>query len=679
MEINEFCMKRRLLIVISLLCVSCCLGQNHAINSNSQETKIKVIAQMNYCISAMTQIVNNKSMSVLQHESDQLRNNLTMTEAIGVPEIQSFRNDLMNAIANFEITEEERQLTKRVMSIKRDAQKWDALASALSAPMVLTQSSNLYQGAFYTLLTAARTVVEYKKSSSEIDIEELKAMWSLRKEDLNGIKDLRSTAFQNTMRLYEKYHLRESDRLTEETVEDFVKYISESNNQKRLRLLLDNQKKFSVFPSYYYHVGMAYLDLMQYDNAKPYFDKYLAMYSQAPIFKYDEMSGCIALVKLQHEKKLSLESTEKFIDMAISNMPNNSAAILHCALIYISKYKKVEKGLDLIRAGIDNPKSSDKDLLILAASKLLHQAKQYSCYGALKHAIESSDNLDMYSYVNYLLMAGYSWNTINNNIKFEDVSYRNKTLWGTHLNDNIQIVLTPKLVFNPNSVNVFIETHNDEDLLVRELLPVQEGMVTQKDIDDVECFKKNKDLKCLFVETIETNKIYVVKKGMDLGKIKSQNFPRMGEFVLSSSDIDDIVEFCEDNMPKSLKTKLLCKPNKETSGQIQKFNTTNNVTIKYVGNNQHAYYPFHTKKMQGDYLRIVFNDGTTLMYKYNKETKQLDPYLSICLFSNELRYKTTQLAKIEDVDNQITKEAASSENIVVFVNEDGTMIRLSKK
>lgn len=53
-----------------------------------------VVAQMNYCINSLTNIVHNKSMSVLEHESDQLINNLTMQQIIGLPEIRDFRIDL---------------------------------------------------------------------------------------------------------------------------------------------------------------------------------------------------------------------------------------------------------------------------------------------------------------------------------------------------------------------------------------------------------------------------------------------------------------------------------------------------------------------------------------------------------------------------------------------------------
>ena len=91
--------------------------------TSAQSDKDMVIAQMNYCITTLTNIVHNKSMTVLEHESDQLLNNLTMEQIIGLYEINDFRIELLDAVSRFEITEEERALLRRIQSIKRDNMK----------------------------------------------------------------------------------------------------------------------------------------------------------------------------------------------------------------------------------------------------------------------------------------------------------------------------------------------------------------------------------------------------------------------------------------------------------------------------------------------------------------------------------------------------------------------------
>lgn len=70
-------------------------------------------------------------MSVLEHETDQLLNNLTIQHIVGLPEIAEFRVDLIDAIGSLGITEEEKSLLRRVNSIKQDNLKWQALSGAL--------------------------------------------------------------------------------------------------------------------------------------------------------------------------------------------------------------------------------------------------------------------------------------------------------------------------------------------------------------------------------------------------------------------------------------------------------------------------------------------------------------------------------------------------------------------
>ena len=260
-------------------------------SSRSNQEKENVIAQMNYCINSLTNIIHNKSMSILEHESDQILNNLTIEQIIGLYEINDFRIDLLDAVSKFGITEQERALLRRIQSIKRDNMKWAALSNALNSTMLLTGNAGPgmgYQLAFQTLLTAARSAVEYQTMKGEQNIEELRAMWDLRKEYLKEINEIRKEALKIVFTLYNKYHLSEKDRLTESTANNFSIYISEENAAKRVRLLEDNREIYEHIADYYYHLGMAYLDMGEYGKAKPNFNKYLNMYEKVPLLRYDE-------------------------------------------------------------------------------------------------------------------------------------------------------------------------------------------------------------------------------------------------------------------------------------------------------------------------------------------------------------------------------------------------------
>ena len=92
-------MKYKSLITLILLLVM----SLYVTAQEKTERDENVVVQMNYCINTLTNIIHNKSMAVLEHESDQLVNNLTMEQIIGLREIKDFRIDLMDAVSKFEI------------------------------------------------------------------------------------------------------------------------------------------------------------------------------------------------------------------------------------------------------------------------------------------------------------------------------------------------------------------------------------------------------------------------------------------------------------------------------------------------------------------------------------------------------------------------------------------------
>lgn len=616
---------------------------SNASYASAQSEKDMVIAQMNYCITTLTNIVHNKSMTVLEHESDQLLNNLTMEQIIGLYEINDFRIELLDAVSRFEITEEERALLRRLQSIKRDNMKWAAISNALNPTMLLTGNAGPgmgYQLAFQTLLTTARSAVEYKTMQGEQNIEELRAMWDLRKEDLNTINDVRKTALSIVFSLYNKYHLSENDRLTEATANLFSNYISDPDAAKRVRLLEDHRKTYEQIAEYYYHLGMGYVDLGQYDKAKPNFVAYLNMYKKAPILRYDEKSGCIALTRLSYEKNLSNKEKEQLINIALQNLPSNSAAVLQCAMVYLYELKDEKKGFDLIRMGIDDPNASDHNLLFMAAAKLLPMMAKYPVLNMnIQASFSKNSGINFDSYITFLINAKENaWENISKIISFNDVSYRKwYHLWiGTHLNDELHIILPERISYNVGDISIYIENHKAKKVTIQQLRTAFTEGVTLDEIEDIDCFKANKDLKYLYFETLIPDKVFMLKKNIDYEKIRKEEWPRMSEFSFSDDNddikdnteeikenIEEIIDFCKSHAPKSYDTNLECE---EWGNDYINKGESNGAKIKFSGDSL-RYRPYHSTKQEGYYLRIVFANGINLMYKYDSDDKDLKPYL----------------------------------------------------
>lgn len=597
--------------------------------TNLSVKKENVIAQMNYCINSLTNIVHQKSMPVLEHESDQILNNLTMEQIIGLYEIKDFRVDLLDAVNEFEITEQERMLLRRIQSIQRDNMKWAALSNALDPTILLTGNGSGMgpQLAFQTLLTAARSAVEYKTMQGEQNIAELQAMWELRKNDMEKINNVRKQAFQLIFDLYEKYHLSEIDRLTEATANNFNIIISEPNVAKRLRLLKDNRSTYEGLTDYYYYLGMAFLDEGDYIQAKKSFNIYLTKYNNAPLLRYDEKSGCIALAILSNEPKLSKKEKEHYINMALKNMPNNSAAVLQCAIIYAYDFKDKIRALRLIRAGIDNPKASDPSILYMAAANLYPVAKGMN---NLKSEIEGLFNMDtnisLDSYITYLINSRSNpWPSIHKIISFDNQYYRKwYLLWiGKYFNSNFHIVLPENIIFNNNDILVYYEKHTSDKLEIRQIETSYHNAVKGGDFDDVNCFKRYPNLKYLCFEELVPNQYYILKKDINYNQIMDDEWPWHSDvYDINSDDKEDIVNFCKKYAPESRYTEIACKFMK---GEKIEKGESYSAKITFNGNSL-CFTPHHSPFQNGEYIRIILANGINLLYKFDPDKAQLVPY-----------------------------------------------------
>lgn len=638
------CLRRIIYAVIALsLSSTQAWGQN-----NSHPNDENVVAQMNYCINSLTNIVHNKSMSVLEHESDQLINNLTMQQIIGLPEIKDFRLGLMDAVSKFEITEEERHLMRRIQSIKRDNMKWAAISNALNPTMLLTGGGGLGpQVAFQALLTVARSVVEYKVMQGEQNIEELQAMWELRKEDMQTINELRKSAQSIVFDLYNKYHLNESDRLTEATANTFNDYITVADAARRLRLLQDKYEVYKRLPEYYYHLGMAYLDKGDYTNAKIHFMTYRQMYKKAPILRYDERIGCIALAMLTYDKSLSTNEKEELVSEALKNLPSNSAAVLQCAMVYIYELNKIEMGFQLIRAGLDDPQATDRDVLFMAAANLLPYAKNYpSVYRTICDTFKKTNSVSFDSFMTYLIYSQPKpWMQIDQNLTFTDCYkrawFRLKYGWlpvygwfKKTFNEDFHLALSSKTVFSPNDVYVYLEKHDKKEVIIRQLKAIDCNSITEDEINDVDCFKANKNLKFLYVETLSDG-TYKLKANIDLEKIKDETWPRQSEFTLTESDIEDIIDFCKDHALPESGTELSFSEISDVSKEVSK--SSEDLEVEFYGDTL-RYKVHHSDLQDGYYLRLVFTNKLQVVYKYDDDLYTFTPYMIYdgngCSFAN---------------------------------------------
>lgn len=592
-----------LLILSSLVCVNARNIDAH--NPNQQEL---VIAQMNYCINSLTNIIENNSIEVLDHELDQLLNNLTMKELVGLDEVARFRISLLQNINSLQITNEERELLKRIQFKNRKLKKWDAISNALNGVLFILPGNSgsvstkavAIQTACLALFTAARTAIEYKRTGIQSDIEEMRQMWELRKSDLNTFTAQRKSALELVISLFQKYNLDEKDRLTEESCKRFNEIITTNDPHTRIRRLNDEKNSYSKMMDFYYHLGMAYIDVNDYKTAKPLFLKYLQMYKNAPIFRYDEKSGCIALAMLSFDKELSDSKREELIKSALENLPNNGAALVQCAIHRMAQQNRINDAYNLLRMGIDRTSISDKDLIINTTITLLENIKKYpSVYKDICTAIEGCNDISLTSYVSYLISSNQLTRLSELFIFLdrkpeENFSLKKYLNQFTKLNhymqmvpligkyffwdeiyesiyesirsaDDLYIYISNKYRYELSDFEIYQENQDKNTMKIIKNIHTDIDAFTYEDImDELDFLEKYEELFwSLFTKIGPDN--YKVKPTINISKIMNNDFssfhPRINNLFeykkIPSGDIEDLVDFLEEHRAKQTDCSVL--------------------------------------------------------------------------------------------------------------------------
>lgn len=543
-----------------------------------------IIEQMNYCYMALTNIINSKTMLQYESELDQLINNLTVENIADIDEIAEFRESLMEVTSDLAINEEERKVLRRLNTIRRDNIKYQAISNALSIPMILVPGAGgavvpTPQLAFYALLSAARSAVDYTVQGNQLQAEEIQSFWELRKKDLESFKNLRLEAFRLLVQLYKKYNLKESDRLTEQTALLFSNIIQEGDASKRLRLLLDNKHTYASFIDWDYYVGMAYLDIKQKAEACRYLHSYIDRRQATPLFRIDSKLGISALTLLTYDAGLSTGAKMDMLTLAKNNLPENGASLNQIALLY-RQLGQSKEGFDLLRRGLDNERTTDKDLLVWTIVQGISVARPDAVsLKTIDRAVKSTSDISLNSYLSYLAASntGGLPKELSTLISFDKFASRhfwgNGYVWiygwlaGPKLDyDNILLnINSNRYQLDISDLEVYQMRITGGDVKIREMVSQHEGAVTREELEDEFDFFKSypKAIPVLF-HPLQDDACYVVRQNIDFntltpGSSLHDKLSAYGE--LSEDELQDIKEYCEDHQSKAQGIQLKLKDN----------------------------------------------------------------------------------------------------------------------
>lgn len=603
---TERCMKRITYTILSLLFI--------ALNVQGQATPNKevVIEQMNYCINSLTNISQNKSLDMLDHEQDQLLNNLTMEQMAGLQEVAEFRKQLLQSLNSVSMTQQEKEVVRRMRNNTLGRHIWKTAADFINRPAVT--------GA---LLSIARTTVDYQLVGYGQGQEELKALWELKKVQMNEVTTLRKEALELVFRLYQRFQLDERDRLTEASALLFNQIVNEPDNNKRIRLLRDNFTQFKNLSDYYYFLGMAYIDVNDYVHARPQLEQYEARCKRAPIFRYNEKLGCVYLARLIFEQKLNNAEKQRLVDEVLHNLPNNGAALIQCAMVLLNDLKQEERAIDLLRSGVDNSQVTDRDAIVLTLAQLMPRIKAMPAMEQqVKDAVYKCDDLTLNSYIAFVVNDHQPniWEALPAFIQIDDAFHRPWYFFGKHFNGEFRMLLPANFSLDRQQLAVYWERNEGQHLYITEGEPSLSMTIEREEVfDEVDCFQKDPSMMYLFLSSVDGKDLLQVKPHLDYDAIQKNELPGMKELSLSDADIASIIEFCKKHEPEKGCTVL----NVRKGGAQGSFE---NDSISFEGDTL-RYTPRLTSE-ERTLLRVIFADmpQTIVTFAVDSDEQKLDIY-----------------------------------------------------
>lgn len=466
-------------------------------NPEVKAMQANIIAQMNYCILTSYYIKNSPTLEFFENKKREMNNDLTQESIKGVKEVHDYRQKIRETLDELIINEYEKQIYFDVLDIEKKNRKLNAARNALQVPQL---SVNPFSAIANTVLTIARAGIDLAVSKNEYEIQNKRSMWEFQREYLKNEFQLGRQGFDYITPLYDKYDLKEYDRLTENDINRYFNAISEPDPETRSRRLEYDSLVFKNLHDYYYNLGMAYIDAdsteVGYKRAEPYFDKYLEQYTKFPLFRTDENTGIIALTRLlRGSKSTSNEYKETLIREIEKNLPNNEFGYAVGSMEYYTM-GNYEKAFRLLQKGIDNVENDE--VLLELAFKYMNEIREYpEIHHDICGAILSSKSLTLQEYASCVIAMNN--NTRNDRLK-ELMVLQPKDSLNFYLKNQPLLKLTTPKTFIEQDVQVYYESVTDTDTYVYEYNMRPFGVSRDELYANAELLSKNTDIISFFFE-----------------------------------------------------------------------------------------------------------------------------------------------------------------------------------
>ncbi|MBR4196903.1 MAG: hypothetical protein IKQ95_09360 [Synergistaceae bacterium] len=273
-------MRKIIVAVIAVIFVS---SPSHA-EYDPQHTMLA----LNMAIVSVNRILTTQDRTVLDWEYENIINRLAIGNIEGDPEIRSLFDELLSFISGKRLRQEDLKRLKESQKHREQEAYYRSMSKGFEnvrAP----ENDSLWGWVASMIVSAASSVgtgyYDYQASKEQIHREISSESWKLTRQELEDCNRLQSTLLNLSWGLISKYHLPNEYRLTQENIREFLAAMEAQDPAKRLGRLTFIERKFKVYPPYWFFRADSAMRAGNSQECRKCFDRFNEVWR--PVLNYD--------------------------------------------------------------------------------------------------------------------------------------------------------------------------------------------------------------------------------------------------------------------------------------------------------------------------------------------------------------------------------------------------------
>ena len=317
----------------------------------TNKAPLKALVLINHinCVVAKIKTFNNPA--VLEEEYRNISQNGILLDVIEDEQIIGTICDIMDAITELRIDEMEREMLKEEL----DQATSDALFDALSG--VRASGMDWISVTVSALTSVASSAANYMRAKRNLQRMHRRKTLTLDERKMRDLNLLNKSLLKNYWTIIKKYGIPDIYRVTEDDIVNLIDRMKDTDNERRMRFLVDNEEKYRTLPEYWYWRGETAYELRDYESSDQALGKYQRLQEEGcKVLRYDSTSANVAMLrtKILVEKKVDAKEIRRQLEIVEKNTTDEEWAKKYfCAMIYSQHLRDVASAERVINPVID--------------------------------------------------------------------------------------------------------------------------------------------------------------------------------------------------------------------------------------------------------------------------------------------------------------------------------------